>query len=143
MKRIFTLSAIGLLFIAVLAGCTRRGYNGGDDIDYWLRQESGVVVYSDTYCPYIVVETYNGYTILRHSGGLAPYEGDEIYGNGLSGLGYRDFYNYTDGSIFRGEVTDYWLTYSEAQYIIDNLCYTYGKGVEKKQIKQGMLKKKQ
>ena len=24
---------------------------------------------------------------------------------------------------FRGEVTDYWLTYGNAQYLIDNMCY--------------------
>lgn len=142
MKKILILSTLGLLFMAVLAGCTRRSYHGGDNSDYWLRQESGVVVYSDTYCPYIVVETYDGYTIMRWTGGLAPYEGDEVFGNGLSNYGYRDFYNYTDNTIFRGEVTDYWLTYAEAQYIIDNLCYTYSKGAEKKQIKQGLLKKK-
>ena len=129
MKKTFTLAGLFITFMLVLAGCTRRGYDGGSDIDYWLSKENGYVVYSDAYCPFIVVETYNGYTIMRHSGGLAPYEGDEIFGD-LSRRGYREFYNYTD--------------YSEAQYIIDNLCYTYGKGtqVEKKQIKQGLYKKR-
>ncbi|MFT3674650.1 MAG: hypothetical protein QM781_02005 [Chitinophagaceae bacterium] len=143
MKKTFTLAGLFITFMLVLAGCTRRGYDGGSDIDYWLSKENGYVVYSDAYCPYIVIETYNGYTIMRHSGGLAPYEGDEVFGD-LSRRGYREFYNYTDNSFFRGEVTDYWLTYSEAQYIIDNLCYTYGKGtqVEKKQIKQGLYKKR-
>ena len=75
-----------------------------------------------------------------------PYEGDEIYGD-ISRYGYRDLYNYTENSIIRGEVVEYWLSYSEAQYMIDELCYTYnksaaGKTAEKKVIKQGLLKKK-
>ena len=141
MKRTITLGSLLVLFTIILASCTRRGYWGGDDTDYWMNKENGFVVYSDNYCPYIVVETYYGYTIIRHTGGLAPFEGDEVFGD-LSRSGYRDFFNYTDGSIFSGQVTDYWLSYSEAQYLIDNLCYTYGRGVEKKQIKQGLYKKR-
>ncbi len=147
MKKIFTFSSVLVLAIVLLAGCSRRGYHGGGDneLDYWLSKENGVVVYSDGYCPYYVIETYNGYTIVRASSGPTPYEGDEIYGN-LSSRGYKDLYNYTDNSIIRGEITDYWLSYGDAQYIIDNLCYTYSKGgaaTEKKVIKQGLLKPKQ
>lgn len=146
MKKIFTYSGLVVLVAIVVASCTRRAhYDYDDGRDYWLSKENGFVVYSDAFCPYIVVETYYGYTIMRHTGGLAPYEGDEIFGD-LSRRGYRQFYNYEDGSIFTGEVTDYWLTYREAQYIIDNLCYGYYRGesgnVEKKQIKQGLYKKR-
>jgi hypothetical protein len=147
MKKTFTLrniltgTGILALFVVVLSSCSRRAYYGGDDIDYWMSKENGYVVYADTYCPYIVVETFNGYTIIRQTGGRVPFEGDEVFGD-LSRRGYRDFYNYMDNSIFRGEVTDYWLSYSEAQYVIDNLCYTYGRGGEKKQIKQGLYKKR-
>ncbi|MEI9945207.1 MAG: hypothetical protein WDN26_13445 [Chitinophagaceae bacterium] len=91
------------------------------------------------------METYSGYTIIRSSAGFRPYEGDEIYGN-LSSGGYKEFYNYTDNSIIRGDVVDYWLSYSEAQFAIDDLCYPYGKStgepVQKKVIKQGLLKPK-
>lgn len=141
MKKIFTYSAVLLLSVIVLAGCTKRSYYD-DGNDYWLSKEYGVVVYSDSFCPFFVVETYDGYTIIR-SNGYMPYEGDEIYGD-LSRTGSRDIYNYTDNSIMRGEITDYWLTYGQAQYLVDNLCYSYSKTpVEnKKVIKQGLLKKK-
>ncbi|HEX2846788.1 MAG TPA: hypothetical protein VHN59_09575 [Chitinophagaceae bacterium] len=139
MKKIFTFSSILILSVVILAGCTKRSYYD-DGNDYWLSKEYGVVVYSDSYCPYFVVETYNGYTIIR-SGGYRPYEGDEIYGD-LSRTGYRDLYSYTDNVVFRGEVTDYWLTYGEAQYMIDNLCYGYNKSATKKTIQQGLLKPK-
>ncbi|MCR6720634.1 MAG: hypothetical protein NVV59_10140 [Chitinophagaceae bacterium] len=145
MKKIYTLGGLLLLFTIVISSCSRRAHWGGDETDYWLTKENGFVVYSDAYCPYIVVETYYGYTIIRHNSGLAPYEGDEVFGD-LSRLGYRQFYNYADGTIFGGQVTDYWLSYSEAQYLIDNLCYGYYRGeagsVEKKQIKQGLYKKR-
>lgn len=142
MKKIFTISAVLILSAVILAGCTKRSYyDGGDNNDYWLSKEYGVVVYSDSYCPFYVVETYNGYTIIR-SNGYRPYEGDEIYGD-LSRLGTRDIYNYTDNSIIRGEVMDYWLTYGEAQSVIDNLCYGYSKSPNQKTIQQGLLKKKQ
>jgi hypothetical protein len=141
MKKIFTISSILILAVALLAGCTKNSYyNDDNDTDYWMSKEYGVVAYADGYCPYIVIETYNGYTIINSSG-AQPYEGDEVYGD-LSFRGYRSFYNYTDNTIFRGEVTDYWLSYADAQYLIDNLCYTGYKGKEKKTIKQGLLKKK-
>lgn len=146
MKRLFTQISIVVLSAVLLASCTKQEvhYHDGNN-NNWMNKEYGVIVYSDGYCPYYVVETYNGYTIIRSSSGYMPYEGDEVYGD-LSRYGYRDFYNYTDNSFIRGEVVEYWLSYSEAQYMIDELCYTYGKSAsgktaEKKVIKQGMLKK--
>ncbi len=122
MKKIFTISAFLVLSIVLLAGCSKRGGYYEDDESYWLSKESGEVVYSDSYCPYYVVETYNGYTVIRSASGFTPYEGSIIYGD-LSRLGVRDMYNRSDGTIVRGEVVDYWMTYGEAQYMIDNLCY--------------------
>ena len=122
MKKIFTISAILIMSAVLLAGCSKRGYYGNDDEDYWLSKERGEVVYSDSYCPYYVVETYNGYSIVRATNGYAPYEGTIIYGD-LSRRGIQDVYNRSNGTIVRAEVTDYWLTYGEAQYLIDNLCY--------------------
>src|SRR5687767_6077519 len=115
MKRIFTIPVLLILSIVVLAGCSKRDHTY--DEDYWLSRERGEVVYSDSYCPYYVVETYNGYTIIRSTSGFTPYEGSVMYGE-FSRRGYRDMYNRTDGTIIRGEVTDYWLTYGEAQYLI-------------------------
>jgi len=141
MKKIFTLSALFIVFATLLAGCTKRSYSDYNDMSYWLSKENGVVVYSDNYCPYYVVETYNGYAIVRSAEAYRPYEGDEMYGN-LSSYGYKDIYNYTENRIIKGEVMYYWLTYAEAQYRIDNLCYTYGRAAENKTIKQGLLKAK-
>jgi len=121
MKKLFTIASFLILTAVVLAGCSKRDYYHNDD-DYWLSKESGEVIYSDSFCPYYIVETYNGYTVIRSTSGFTPYEGSIIYGD-LSRLGYRDLYNHSDGTIIRGEVTDYWLTYGEAQYLIDNLCY--------------------
>ena len=120
MKKIFTIISLVILSAVVIAGCSKRDYYNNED--YWLSKERGEVVYSDSYCPYFVVETYNGYTVVRSASGLTPYEGSVIYGD-LSRLGYQDIYNWSDGTVTRGEVTDYWLTYGEAQYLIDNLCY--------------------
>jgi len=120
MKKIFTIIAFVILSAVVIAGCSKSDYYNSED--YWLSKERGEVVYSDSYCPYYVVETDNGYTIVRSSSGFTPYEGSVIYGD-LSRLGYRDLYNWSDGTVTRGEVTDYWLTYGEAQYLIDNLCH--------------------
>jgi len=121
MKKIFTLSSILILTVIVLAGCSKRGYYGNDE-SYWLSKERGEVVYSDSFCPYYVVETYQGYCIIRSTSGYAPYEGSIIYGN-LSVRGTKNLYNSSDDTIISGEVTDYWLTYGEAQYLIDNSCY--------------------
>lgn len=146
MKKLFTQLSVFALAAVLLVSCTKNEVHYNDNTNHWLDKEYGVVVYSDGYCPFYVIETYNGYTIVRSTGGYMPYEGDEIYGD-ISRYGYRDLYNYTENSIIRGEVVEYWLSYSEAQYMIDELCYTYnksaaGKTAEKKVIKQGLLKKK-
>ncbi|MGZ8525566.1 MAG: hypothetical protein ACXWV1_14130 [Chitinophagaceae bacterium] len=122
MKKFFTISSFIILFAVLLAACSKRGADYGYDEDYWLRQERGEVVYSDSYCPYYVIETYNGYTIVRSSSGFTPFEGSVVYGD-FSRRGYRDMYNRSDGTIIPGEITDYWLTYGEAQYLVDNMCY--------------------
>lgn len=135
MKKIFTISSLLFLSAIFLTACTKRGGGYGYDDDYWLSRERGVVVYADSYCPYYVVETNYGYTIIEAMSGYAPYEGDVVYGD-LSRVGVDDFYNRTTRSLIRGDVVDYWLTYAEAQFMIDDLCY-YGKsasGTEKKKI---------
>lgn len=144
MKRIFTISALLTLTVVMLAACSRSS-NGGyyeNDRDYWMRKESGIVVYADGYCPFYVLETNRGYTIVRTVSGPMPYEGDEVFGD-LSRRGVMNLFNYDDNSIIRGEITDYWLSYADAQYIIDNLCYSYNRSenaAPKKAIKQGLKK---
>ncbi len=122
MKKIFTISALLIATAVIFSACSKRGYGYDYEEDYWLRQDRGVVVYSDSYCPYYVVETYSGYTIIRSSSGFTPFEGSVMYGD-FSRRGYRDFYNRSEGFVINGQVTDYWLTYGEAQYLIDNMCY--------------------
>ncbi len=121
MKKIFTLSLLALTIF--LGSCTKGGYYGGSGIDesYWLAKERGEVVYSDSYCSYYVVETYDGYTIMRAYGGYKPSERSIIYGD-LSYNGTRDFYNRSSGFVFSGTVTDYWLTYTQAQAALDYYC---------------------
>lgn len=119
MKRIFTLSMI--VFAALLIGGCVKNYSSGNDYSYWLSKEKGEVVYSDAYCNYYVVETNYGYNIVQSYNGYRPYEGTLVYGN-FSARGTRDFYNYSTDRIFTGVVTDYWLTYQEAQDALDYYC---------------------
>ncbi len=123
MKKIILLSSFAFLTLAFLSSCVRT-VNVNVDENYWLSQERGDVVYSDSYCGYYVVETAYGYTVIR-SISSRPYEGSAVYGN-FGSYGVRDFYNYSSGFVIRGEVVEYDLTYTEAQYAIDYYC-PYGK----------------
>lgn len=126
MKRIFTLPAMLVAVTLFLSSCVRDQFPNNNE-DYWLSKERGEVVYSDSYCSYYVVETYNGYTVVGAYGSYKPYEGAIVYGN-FSNTGTRDMYNRSSGVVFSGTVTDYWLTYTEAQDALDYYC-PYGKGV--------------
>jgi len=132
MKRIFTLSATLLIVALFLGSCVKDQYPNNNE-NYWLSKERGEVVYSDSYCNYYVVETYYGYNIVRTYAGYKPYEGDIVYGD-FSYTGTRDIYNRTTGRIFTGTITDYWLTYYEAQDALDYYC-PYGKGTREFQKK--------
>ncbi len=140
MKRIFTLSALFALIAFTLSSCVRdRGIVNNEE-QYWLAKERGEVVYSDTYCSYFVVETYNGYTVVQAYGGYKPYEGSIVYGN-FSSRGSRDMYNRSTGYVFSGTITDYWLTYIEAQDALDYYC-PYGKGTTiKREFKKSSFSK--
>lgn len=128
MKKIFTLSALVLTASLLLSSCVKNDTDYGFDEGYWLSKERGEVVYSDPYCSYYVVETYYGYNIIQAYGNYKPYEGAMVYGN-FSSRGTRDIYNYTTGYVFTGTITDYWLTYTEAQDALDYYCPLAGKGV--------------
>ena len=125
MKRIFTLSSLIIVAVVFLSGCVKNQISDNNE-NYWLSQEKGEVIYSDSYCNYYVVETYNGFNIIRGYGNYKPYEGTILYGN-FSNNGTRDFYNYSTGVVFTGTVTDYWLDYYEAQDALDYYCPFYGK----------------
>ncbi len=143
MKRIFTFSATFLLSIVLLSSCIRDNGIPNNNENYWLSKEQGEVVYSDSYCNYYVVETYYGYNIVRTYGGYKPYEGTIVYGN-FSSRGTRDMYNYSSRFVFTGTVTDYWLTYTEAQDALDYYCPIYGKdgkGTKREFKKSSILKK--
>jgi hypothetical protein len=127
MKKIFTLSVVAFFTAIFLSSCVKdSGYYGGINEGYWLSKERGEVVYSDSYCSYFVVETIDGYNILRSYNGYKPFEQSILYGD-LSYRGTREFYNRSTGVVFTATVTDYWLTYSEAQDALDYYC-PIGKG---------------
>jgi hypothetical protein len=121
MKKIFTLSTVALVSIIVFTGCTKHTYIDNDE-RYWLSQERGEVVYSSSTCDFYVVDTYNGYEVIRSWDGYRPFEGTVLYGN-FSNYGTRDFYDQANGVLVRGEVIDYWLTYNAAQDEINHYCY--------------------
>ena len=122
MKKLFTYSSILVLAALLFTSCRKERYPVYIDESYWLAQERGVVVYSDSHCDYYVVETYDGYSVLRAWGGYVPYQGDVMYGD-FSHWGVRDFYNRSAGILTQADVKDYWLTYFQAQDEIDFYCY--------------------
>ena len=130
MKKIFTLSIISFVTLLFFAGCRKDHYVNVDE-SYWLSRERGEVVYSDSYCTYYVVETANGYSVVRSYGGYKLFEGSILYGD-FSYTGTHDIYNRSSGIIFTGSVTDYWLSYFDAQDAIDYYC-PLGKTIKKPQ----------
>lgn len=142
MKKIFTLSAVFLTVVLFLSSCVKNSVPSNNE-NYWLSKEQGEVVYSDSYCNYFIVETLSGFTIIRASGSYKPYEGSIVYGN-FSNQGTRDMYNYSNGVVFTGTVTDYWLSYVEAQDALDYYCPVYNKteGVTKREFKKATTLKK-
>jgi len=140
MKRIFTLTGLFMATVLFLSSCVRDVHINTDN--NWLTKERGEVVYSDAYCSYYVVETNLGYTIIQTYGTYKPYEGTVVYGN-FSSRGTRDFYNQSSGVVFTGIVTDYWLTYVEAQDALDYYCpYGSGKGTgAKREFKKSSYSK--
>lgn len=127
MKRIFTLSALIVTAALVLGGCVKNRVHYEFDEGYWLSKERGEVVYSDPYCSYYVVESYYGFNIVQTYASYKPFEGAMVYGN-FSSRGTRDMYNRSTGYVFTGSVTDFWLTYTEAQDALDYYCPLGGKG---------------
>ena len=127
-----------MVMVAIFtAGCIKEGI--GVNENYWLSQERGEVVFTDTYCSYYVVETGYGYTIIRSSGNYhPPYEGSIIYGDfGRNGSG--EFYNRSAGMVISGTVVDHDLSYADAQYAVVYYC-PYAKGSKIKQSSSDTIK---
>lgn len=118
MKKVFTFSAIAFVLTIFFTSCVKRVPL---DDGYWLSKERGQVVYSSSSCPYYLVETANGYSVIR-SISSRPYEGDILYGD-FSYYGVKDIYDRTDGLVINGDVKEYWLTYTGAQDALDYYCY--------------------
>lgn len=142
MKKIFTIPVITLVsLVLLLSSCIRDNTIINSNENYWLSKEQGEVVYSDSYCNYYVVETYYGYNIVRSYGGYKPFEGDLVYGN-FSSRGTRDIYNYSARLVFTGTITDYWLSYNEAQDALDYYCPLIGGKGAKREFKESTVIKK-
>ncbi len=138
MKKIFTYPLIAVMTALLLTSCVKSVYV--DDDSYWLTQEEGVVVFSDSNCGYYVVETNYGYTIIRSVSGFRPYEGSIMYGNfGMHGT--RNFYNYSSGIVVTGQVVEVDLSYIQAQYAVEYYC-PYAVGYKIKQNPQSSEKLK-
>ncbi len=139
MKKITTLSFIALATAMLFSACVKSRVYVGFDESYWLAKERGEVVYSDPYCSYYVVETYYGFTVIQAYGGYKPYEGAMVYGN-FSSRGTRDMYNRSTGYVFTGSVTDYWLTYNEAQDALDYYCPIIGGKGSQREFKKSTIR---
>lgn len=87
----------------------------------WMSRERAVVVYSDNYCPYFVVEAQHGYSVLKSWDGIVPYQGSIMYGD-FSNWGVRSFYNRSEGYVLKADVQQYWLSYYDAMDEYDYQC---------------------
>jgi len=119
MKKILTLSIV-LIAAVIFSSCRKQNVFEIDE-GYWLSKERGEVAYSSSSCSYYLVETPNGYSIVK-SLSAKPYVGDVLYGD-FSYYGVKDIYDRSGGLIISGDVREYWLTYSGAQDAISYYCY--------------------
>jgi hypothetical protein len=118
MKKIFTFSALVIILSALFTSCVKQA---PFDDGYWLSKERGDVVYSSSTCAHYIIETVNGYAVIR-SISSRPYEGDVLYGD-FSYDGIKDIYNRSAGIIITGDLREHWLTYSGAQDALHYYCY--------------------
>jgi hypothetical protein len=139
MKKIFTLAILPVVLTVMLTGCFKDTTIINDD-SYWLSQERGDVVYSDSFCSYFVVETNYGYTIIRSRDGYRPFEGSIMYGD-FGRYGSRDFYNRTAGYVLFGEVVEFDLSYTDAQLALDYYCPMAGKKIKESLSPQSKAKR--
>ncbi len=91
------------------------------DESQWLNQERALVIASDISCQYYVVETYNGYAVLKTWDGYIPFEGSVMYGD-FSSWGVKTFYNRSERQLVRSDVREYWLGYYDALDEMEYQC---------------------
>src|SRR5262249_54517445 len=113
-----TLSSLTILLTVGLLSCVKESPLNEN---YWYSKEQGTVVYSSTTCSYYIVETANGYSVVRSISGYRPFENDVVYGD-FSHYGARDIFDGTDRVVISGEIMDYWLTYNGANDALDYYC---------------------
>lgn len=106
-----------------LTACSKQGIVAPPPADEaeWLQRERGYVAFSDFGCDYFVVNTVNGYSVMRSWSGTPPYEGDMIYGD-LQSWGVSTFYVRSGRYLMRAEVRRSWLSYWEAMDEIQFRC---------------------
>lgn len=116
-----------LPMVLFLAACSRQDTGPRQPIDesYWLQRERGIVAYSDFQCDYYIVETYNGFSLMRAWGGFTPLRGSVVYGD-LNRYGMQTIYNRSEGLLMQADVRDYWMTYWDAIDQMDWYCSTSG-----------------
>jgi hypothetical protein len=105
-----------LISLFFLAACTRQETGPRPPVDesYWLTRERGIVAYSDYACDFFIIETYNGYCLLRSWDGAPPINGSVVYGD-FSRYGLATFYNRTEGYLMQADTREYWLSFWEAR----------------------------
>jgi hypothetical protein len=118
-----------ILFFTFLAstlfmGCSKQVQRPVNiNPEKWMQtHEEGRVAFTDYFNGNYIVETNRGYTVIEAYGGYTPGDFDFVYGN-FSYRGVQDIYNYNGNYFTTGRVVDYWLSYSQARYLLDELSY--------------------
>lgn len=120
-----------LLFAAstlLLGSCTKEIILPGEpDVYEWMRNhEKATVVYVDYYSGNYIVETYRGYSVIEDWGGSTPREYDIEFAH-FSSRGVQTTYNRTGNYFTQIRVVDYWLSWDDALYVLDQISTPYNK----------------
>lgn len=110
-------------FLFVFASCSKRDYYPvEDEAGQWMRtHDRGVVALVDDYTGNYIVETTQGFAVVELWGGIEPREYDEEYAY-FSRTGVQTVYNYQGDYFTKSRVVDYWLSWSDALYVLDELA---------------------
>jgi hypothetical protein len=119
MKKAFTFSSLLILSVLLFSGCYKRDVIVSED--YWLAKERArlfIVIVTATIMWWrrpaairwsVLMAVIN---LLKEASFMVTSASGEP----------SDFYNRSSGVVFTAVVTDYWLTYAEAQDAIDYYC---------------------
>ena len=110
--------------VVFFTSCRKEFVDGPEtviDESQWLNRERALVVASDINCQYFVVESYNGYAVLKTWDGYVPFEGSVMYGD-FSSWGVKTFYNRSERHLTRADVREYWLGYYDALDEMEYQC---------------------